>query len=131
MLRHGRLSYASRLRVMDLLAAYSPILLGTVMVATVALGLVVDDTCHFLVRLRAFVRGGMDLPDAIALTMDQTGRPIISTGLILAAGFSILLWGTFTPTWCFGLVSAFVILVALAADLLVLPAALLVLRPKP
>jgi predicted RND superfamily exporter protein len=103
---------------------------GTIMIATVALGLVVDDTCHFVVRLRAFVAAGMSLPDAVAETMNQTGRPIILTSVILSLGFATLLLGSFTPTLCFGLVSAFVLLAALAADLLVLPAALLVLRPR-
>jgi hypothetical protein len=103
---------------------------GTVMIATIALGLVVDDTCHFLVRLRTHVRNQMSLPDAIAEAMDQTGRPIILTSMILAAGFAVLLLGSFTPTLSFGLVSTFVLLAALVADLVVLPAALLVLRPK-
>ena len=103
---------------------------GTVMIATIALGLVVDDTCHFLVRLRTFAAKGMSLPEAIARTMEQTGRPIIYTSVILVAGFSVLLLGSFTPTVCFGLVSAFVLSVALAADLLVLPAALLAIRPR-
>jgi len=103
---------------------------GTVMIATIALGLVVDDTCHFLVRLRRHVSEGVEVAEAIDLTMQQTGRPIILSSLILAAGFSALLIGSFHPTICFGLVSAFVLLMALVADLVVLPAALVVLRPR-
>ena len=103
---------------------------GTVMIATIALGLVVDDTCHFLVRLRTYVRRGMDLRAAIAETMKRTGRPIILTSIILSSGFAVLLLGSFTPTVSFGLVSAFVLLTALVADLVVLPATLLILRPK-
>ena len=103
---------------------------GTVMIATIALGLVVDDTCHFLVRLREQTRYGKALPEAIAETMQQTGRPIILTSLILAAGFAALILGSFTPTLCVGMVSTFVLLMALVADLVVLPAALLIIRPK-
>jgi len=103
---------------------------GTVMIATIALGLVVDDTSHFLVRLRRYVGQQMGVSEAIALTMQQTGRPIILSSVILAAGFAALLLGSFHPTIWFGLVSAFVLLVALVADLVVLPAALVVLRPK-
>ena len=98
------------------------------LIATIALGLVVDDTCHFLVRLRTHISRGMSLPEAIAETMKQTGRPIILTSIILSTGFMILVLGSFTPTLCFGLVSAFVLLVALVADLVVLPPALLLLR---
>jgi predicted RND superfamily exporter protein len=103
---------------------------GTVMIATIALGLVVDDTCHFLVRLRREVRDRKPLDDAIAETMRRTGRPITLTSFILAAGFAIIMLGSFTTTVSFGLVSAFVLLTALVADLVVLPAALLVFRPK-
>jgi len=103
---------------------------GTVMIATIALGLVVDDTCHFLVHLRRYVAQQKSVSEAIALTMQQTGRPIILTSLILAAGFAALLLGSFHPTIWFGLISAFVLLVALVADLVMLPAALVVLRPK-
>lgn len=103
---------------------------GTVMIATIALGLVVDDTCHFLVRLRRQMAAGQALRHAIAETMNQTGRPIILTSVILATAFATLAVGSFMPTLCFGLVSAFVLLTALVADLVVLPAALLVLHPK-
>jgi predicted RND superfamily exporter protein len=103
---------------------------GTVMIATIALGLVVDDTCHFLVRLREQTNARENLPDAIAQTMKQTGRPIIFTSIILAAGFSVLMLGSFSTTVCFGMVSAFVLLTALVADLVMLPAALLILHPR-
>jgi predicted RND superfamily exporter protein len=103
---------------------------GTVMIATIALGLVVDDTCHFLVRLQTQMRLRGDLRDAIAETLLQTGRPIILTSIILAAGFLAATLGSFAPTVSFGLVAAFVLLTALVADLVLLPAALMVVRPK-
>ena len=85
---------------------------GTVMIATIALGLVVDDTCHFLVRLRQRTRMQESLPEAIAETMRQTGRPIILTSVILVLGFAVLTLGSFTPTVCFGLVCSFVVTIA-------------------
>jgi predicted RND superfamily exporter protein len=103
---------------------------GTVMIATIALGLVVDDTCHFLVRLRQRTRLHERLEEAIAETMRQTGRPIILTSVILSLGFAVLIVGSFTPTVCFGVVCSLVLMLALIADLVVLPATLLVLRPR-
>jgi len=103
---------------------------GTVMIATIALGLVVDDTCHFLVGLRRHTAANKPIGEAIAATMSQVGRPIILTSIILAAGFSTVALGSFEPTTCFGAISAAVLIAALVADLVVLPAALLVLRPK-
>ena len=102
---------------------------GTIMIGSVALGLVVDDTVHFMVRLR---RGLGDLPleDAIDRAMHHTGRPIILTSFVLAGGFATMGFGSFTPNVAFGLVAAAVILMAVVCDLVVLPAALLVLRPR-
>ena len=103
---------------------------GTVMIGGIALGLVVDDTVHFLVALRRQVRLTPTIDEAVATTMRATGRPIIVTSIVLAAGFSILCLGNFTPNISFGMVSAVVILTALVADLVMLPAALIVIRPR-
>lgn len=103
---------------------------GTVMIGSIALGLVVDDSVHYLVRLRRALRTGRPLAGAIEAAMRATGRPIILTSVILASGFAILGLASFTPTTYFGLVSAVVILLALVADLVVLPAALLLIRPR-
>lgn len=103
---------------------------GTVMIAGIALGLVVDDTIHFLVRLRRHGEAGKSMEEGIAATMAEAGRPIMFTSVILACGFAVMGFGSFTPNVNFGLVSAVVILFALAADLLLLPAALLAIRPR-
>ncbi len=102
---------------------------GTVMIGSMALGLVVDDTVHFLVRLRRNLATA-DLETAIAGAMRQTGRPIIFTSLILSLGFLTLIAGSFNPNISFGLVSAVVIVLAVVADLVMLPAALIVFRPR-
>jgi hypothetical protein len=102
---------------------------GTVMIGSIALGLVVDDSVHFLVRMKRNKKEG-DIKEAILRTMEQTGLPIIQTSIILAIGFSVLTLGNFTPNVAFGMVSAVVILLAMVADLVLLPAALLVFNPK-
>ena len=103
---------------------------GTVMIGSIAMGLVVDDSVHFLVRLRRFSKEGLMLDKSIFNTMQETGRPIIVTSIVLAAGFSVLMLGSFAPNYYFGMVSAIVILMALIFDLVVLPAALMIIRPK-
>ncbi len=62
--------------------------------------------------------------------MTETGRPIIVTSVVLAAGFAVMGLSTFTPNIYFGLVSALVVLLALIADLVMLPAAMLLILPK-
>ncbi len=103
---------------------------GTVMIGSIALGLVVDDTVHFLTRLKRNIRAGGTLEDAMEQSMHQTGRPIVITSVVLAIGFSILLLASFTPNIYFGLVSAIIVLLAVVADLVILPAALVIIRPS-
>ena len=103
---------------------------GTVMIGSIALGLVVDDTVHFMVQLKRRTRAGDDLSAAIAGTIERAGRPIILTSVILIAGFLVATLGSFNPNVNFGFISALVILLALVADLLMLPAALKILQPR-
>ena len=103
---------------------------GTAMIASIALGLVVDDSVHFLHRLRTHLAAGASLEAAIHSTVTGTGRPIITTSVVLAAGYSVLGLGSFNPNVHFGVVTAVVIVLALLCDLVMLPAALLVIRPR-
>ncbi|MBI4816397.1 MAG: MMPL family transporter [Deltaproteobacteria bacterium] len=102
---------------------------GTMMVASVVLGIVVDDTVHFLVRFTRLRRSGESLERALEETLVLGGRAVLATSLVLAAGFAVLAFGSFLPNVRFGLVSAATILLALVSELVILPAALVVLRP--
>lgn len=103
---------------------------GTVMIGSIALGLVVDDTVHFLVRLHRRFKRGLTLEEAIAGTMEATGRPIIITSVVLSAGFLVLMLGSFAPNIYFGMITAIIVVLALICDIVVLPAALVIIRPK-
>ena len=97
---------------------------GTVMIGPIALGLVVDDCVHFLFRYRGLVRAGKSVEEACLETIHSSGRAIVTTSLVLSGGFAILAIGSFIPNIYFGVVTAFVVLVAMVADLVTLPAAL-------
>ena len=97
---------------------------GTVMIGPIALGLVVDDCVHFLFRYRGLVRQGLTVEEACQQTIHSSGRAIVTTSLVLSGGFAILAVGSFIPNIYFGLVTAVVVLVAMVADLVTLPAAL-------
>ena len=103
---------------------------GTVMIGSIALGLVVDDSVHFLVRLKRLRQKGLNTNESVAETINDVGRPIIITSVVLAAGFSVLMLGSFAPNIYFGLISAIIIILALIFDMVVLPAALIIVRPK-
>lgn len=98
---------------------------ATTMIASVALGLVVDDTIHLLYRYRQARRTGDDPPLAITEAVRHTGRALVSTTLILALGFWAGLVGSFKPTVSFSFLTGLTMILALLADVLVLPACLL------
>jgi hydrophobe/amphiphile efflux-3 (HAE3) family protein len=104
--------------------------IGTVMVAGVALGLVVDDTIHFMSSLKTELQHEPDIRTSVEKAMRRTGRPIIFTSIVLSLGFMVLLFASFNPIIHFGFLSSVVILFALIFDLVVLPAILGFLRPS-
>lgn len=108
---------------------------GTVMIAAIALGLVVDDSVHFLVGLKRNLgtRSGDIVPglrEPLRATLLETGPPIIATSLLLAAAFLVLTLGYLGPTVHFGIITAVVVLVAMVADLVLLPAVVLLFKPR-
>lgn len=98
-----------------------PLDLATVMVASVTLGLVVDDTLHSLARHREEARalGGRA---AIVRRLERSAPAYLLTGLILCLGFGVCALSEFAPTARFGLLSAAAVALAVVADLLLLPA---------
>jgi len=103
---------------------------GTVMIGSVAMGIVVDDTIHFMSRLRHHARSQGALEQALASTVVEIGRPIVVTSLVLGAAFLVLGLGSYAPNVNFGLISAAVIGLALFGDLVFLPSALLLLGTR-
>lgn len=91
-----------------------PLDMGTVVIATILLGFVVDDTIHLLDRFRQT----QDIRKALALT----ASPMISTSLILTFGFLVLLGAEVSSLRHFGELAAVGILAALLGDLFWLPA---------
>lgn len=91
---------------------------------TVAVGLAVDDTIHFLVRYRAERAQGHGADEAIRRTILGAGDAIVFTSVLLVAGFGVLTLSELTSTKHFGLLSSVTMVAALAGDLLMLPALL-------
>jgi uncharacterized protein len=93
----------------------------TSLIASIAIGLAVDDTIHYLVRYNREFRQDLDERRALDETLHHIGRPILYTSLTLAVGFSVLIFSSFQPTSVFGLMMVVTIVSALAGDLLLLP----------
>lgn len=104
--------------------------IGTAVVLAVALGIAVDDTLHLLVRL---ARGTAeeDVLERVRRSLREAGRPIVTTTLVLAAGFLSMHANELLAIRDMGTVGAFTLGVALLADLVLAPALfVLVCRPS-
>ena len=96
-------------------------------VSATSLGIVVDDTVHFLTKyLRARREEHYDRPAAIRYAFETVGLAIISTTVILAFGFGVLAFSAFRINAQMGLLTMLSIVLALATDLLLLPALLMI-----
>ena len=91
---------------------------------TVAVGLAVDDTIHFIVRFKDERSRHPSLAAAITATFQGAGQPIVLTSLLLVAGFGVLALSDLTSTRHFGILSSVTMGAALVGDLLLLPALL-------
>lgn len=94
----------------------------TMVVAMIALGIGVDDTIHFLVRYRLERARCADQAEALVQTFRYAGRAIFMTTVILALGFLPLAFSDYYSVWMFGVFLPLVLVVALLADLLLVPA---------
>ncbi|VAW86664.1 hypothetical protein MNBD_GAMMA17-812 [hydrothermal vent metagenome] len=101
------------------------------MVAGMSLGIVVDDTVHFLSKyLRARREQGMDAEAAVRHAFSSVGVAIVMTSVILVAGFMVLAQSTFGLNSQMALLTGIAIVMAIIADLLLLPALLMRLDSK-
>ncbi len=91
-------------------------------VALIAIGIAVDDTIHFLTRSRLETRRTESTAQALDRTFSTAGRAIVMTSLIFAVGFAPFAFSDYLSIRMIGILLPFVMLVALAADLLLLPA---------
>jgi predicted RND superfamily exporter protein len=101
-----------------------PLNLTTSLVASVVLGLAVDNSVQFIVRFCRVQTETATLRDAIIQSMRLSGRPIIYANVALAAAFAIFALSNFEPIGTFGLLSAVTIIGCLVEDLVLLPARL-------
>lgn len=107
------------------------LLVGTVgfsvaAVASVSLGIVVDDTVHFMTKyLRGLRERGQGKADAIRYAFRTVGAALVVNTVVLAIGFAVLTFSTFKLNADLGLLTALAIVFALILDFLLLPALLL------
>jgi predicted RND superfamily exporter protein len=94
------------------------------------LGVAVDDTIHLLVRTREGVRTGMTLKDAVDEALAHSGRAVAITSIVISGGLAVNVLSSFPPLELLGMLGAAIMLSALACDLLLLPALLVLFRSE-
>jgi predicted RND superfamily exporter protein len=101
-----------------------PLDLSTMLVGSLVLGIVVDDTIHLLHHFRRAFEETADVETAVRETLLSTGRALFITSMVLCGGFFIYTVGSLANNVRFGIISGFAILFALAADFFLVPALL-------
>ncbi len=104
--------------------------MATAMIASVSIGIAVDDTIHMLHGFKKRIDKGVSTVFALVQSYYKTGRAIIVTTVILCAQFFLLAFSEFVPTAHFGLLTAMGLLMALFFDLLLLPALIILFYQK-
>ncbi|ACL02220.1 cyclic nucleotide-binding protein [Desulfatibacillum aliphaticivorans] len=99
--------------------------LVTSLIASIAIGLAVDDTIHYLFHYNDEFKKDLDEKRALAETLATIGRPIVFTTLTIGLGFSVLVFSGFRPTALFGVMMVLTMMAALVGDLILLPTLML------
>lgn len=102
----------------------------TSVIFAIALGLAVDDTIHFLSRLRLELSKGLSLSYAVKRTYLSTGKAIIITTLVLLSGFMTLLTSSFGGTFYIGLLVSACLFCAMILELTITPLLILLLYKR-
>lgn len=100
-------------------------------VSTMSLGIIVDDTVHFLSKyMRARRENNMNSQEAVRYAFKTVGRALIITSVILTVGFLVLTTSSFKLNSGMGLLTAIVISIALITDFFLLPTILMKIEEK-
>ena len=106
-----------------------PVDIGMMMTGSIALGISVDCTFHFLVKYQAAYNKGATSKEAVLQALEHSGEPMLDSTLISALGMLALCFSSFAPTARFGCLMAAQMTASLLGELVLLPA-MLCCRPS-
>ncbi len=107
-----------------------PLDMFTMLIGSIAIGLAVDDTIHFLHNFRRYYHQSGDASLAVENTFFTTGKAMVITTIVLSLGFYSYMFGTMASVQNFGFLTGSVILLALLADLFLAPALMILIAKK-
>ena len=94
----------------------------SILVGSIAIGVAVDDTVHFMHNFRRYQYIHQDIHLAVEKTLTSTGRAMLLTTIVLSAGFFIFTLSSMNNLISFGLITGLTIIIALLGDILLAPA---------
>jgi predicted RND superfamily exporter protein len=101
----------------------------TITIAAIVIGIAVDNTIHYVHRFTREFGKDRDYWASVERCHNSIGRAMYYTAITIMLGFTILSLSSFVPTIYFGLLTGFSMLVALLADLTLLPLLIVILKP--
>jgi len=107
-----------------------PLDMFTLLIGSIAIGLAVDDTIHFLHNFRRYYLQSGDATAAVENTFFTTGKAMVITTIVLSLGFFSYMFGTMHSVQNFGFLTGSVIILALLADLFLAPALMVLIAKK-
>ena len=103
-----------------------PIKPSTILIFSIAFGICVDDTIHFLAKYREELKKQkVGIKKPVLLALRETGKSMIYTSTVLVFGFGVFTASSFGGTIALGFLVSFTLLMAILTDLLLLPSLLL------
>ncbi|MEE4116718.1 MAG: MMPL family transporter [Marinilabiliaceae bacterium] len=99
-----------------------PIDVATVLLASISLGIAIDDTIHFAASYYSLP--GNNWADKVKSVMLSVGRPLVLTTFLLICGFSVLVFSSYRPIMFMGIFISLNVMMALIYDIILLPALL-------
>jgi hypothetical protein len=94
----------------------------TMLVGSIALGLAVDDTIHFMYHFIRYYREFGTVQQAVYNTFNTAGRAMLVSSIVLSLGFFIFMFSSMKNIFTFGLLTGIIVILALLADFIIAPA---------
>ncbi len=99
-----------------------PLDLFTMLIGSIAIGLAVDDTVHFMHNFKKYYQDSGDVREAVRHTLHTAGKAMLVTSIVLSISFFIFMFSEMKNLFNFGLLTGVTIITALLADFLLAPA---------
>ncbi|MDG6026385.1 MAG: hypothetical protein E3K40_06660 [Candidatus Brocadia sp.] len=103
---------------------------ATIMIASIALGISVDNTIHIFYRFKKELSFDANYAEAVCRTLQGAGKTALFTSLSAAFGFMVFAFSSFKPIQYFGVLTSITMLNAIVSDLFISPSCLMLFKPR-